>query len=118
MWAVSRAARTVASLDRPIGDDSDTAFGDIAAADAADVEEEVVVALGEDALRRAIETLPDREKDVIKRRYGLDGDADPQSLEAIGRELGITRERVRQIELQALGRLAQRREIAAMSPAA
>jgi RNA polymerase primary sigma factor len=115
---VRSAARTVASLDKTVGEDSDTAFGDLVAQDQGNVEEEVVVGLGEDALRRAVETLPDREKLVIKLRYGLDGDRDPMSLELIGREMGITRERVRQIEMQALGRLAQRREVAALSPAA
>jgi RNA polymerase primary sigma factor len=55
---------------------------------------------------------------VIKLRYGMDGDPDPLSLDAIGRTLGITRERVRQIETQALSRLAGQREIAALSPAA
>ena len=67
---------------------------------------------------QAIEKLPDREKQVIKLRYGMDGDPDPKSLEQIGREMGITRERVRQIELQALQRLAGQREVAALSPAA
>ena len=54
---------------------------------------------------------------MIKRRYGLDGDQDPKSLETIGREMGLTRERVRQIETQALERLAREREIAALAPA-
>jgi RNA polymerase primary sigma factor len=112
------AARTVASLDKTIGDDSDTAFGDLVAQEAGNVEEEVVVALGDDALHRAIATLPPREQEVIKLRYGFDGDQDPKSLEQIGRILGITRERVRQIETQALGRLAEQREIAALSPVA
>jgi RNA polymerase primary sigma factor len=77
-----------------------------------------VLGLSEDLLRQAIERLPDREKQVIKLRYGMDGDPDPKSLEQIGREMGITRERVRQIELQALQRLAGQREIASLSPAA
>jgi RNA polymerase primary sigma factor len=115
---VRSAARTVASLDKPVGDESDTSFGDLVATDRADVEEEVVVGLSEDALHRAIETLPPREKLVINLRYGLDQTRDPLSLEQIGREMGITRERVRQIETQALGRLAQQREIAALSSAA
>jgi RNA polymerase primary sigma factor len=110
------AARTVASLDKTIGDDSDTAFGDLVAQEAGNVVEEVVVALGDDALHRAIATLPPREQEVIKLRYGFDGDQDPKSLEQIGRILGITRERVRQIETQALGRLAEQRELAALSP--
>jgi RNA polymerase primary sigma factor len=113
---VRSAARTVASLDKPVADDSDTAFGDLVAQDSGNVEEEVVLALGDDALHRAIEALPEREQLVIKLRYGLDGDQDPKSLEVIGGRLGITRERVRQIEMQALGRLAEQREIAALSP--
>jgi RNA polymerase primary sigma factor len=115
---VREAARTVASLDKPVGDGSDTSFGDLVAQETGDVAEEVVVGLGEDALHRAIETLPEREKLVIKLRFGFDGNQEPMSLEHIGREMGITRERVRQIETQALGRLALQREIAAMSSAA
>jgi RNA polymerase primary sigma factor len=113
---VRTAARTVASLDKPLGDDTDTAFGDLVAQESGNLEEEVVVSFGDDALHRAIETLPDREKFVIKLRYGLDGDPDPKSLEEIGRRMGITRERVRQIEMQALSRLAEQREVAALSP--
>jgi RNA polymerase primary sigma factor len=115
---VKTAARTVASLDKTIGDDTGTSFGDLVAQESRDVAEEVVVGLGEDALHRAVETLPERERLVIKLRYGLGSDKDPMSLEQIGREMGITRERVRQIETQALGRLAQRREIVALGSAA
>ena len=114
---VHKAARAVASLDKPLGDDGDTAFGDIIAADRADVEEEVVVGLSEDLLHSAVAKLPDREQRVINLRYGLTVDHDPKSLEMIGRELGLTRERVRQIETQALERLAREREIAALAPA-
>src|SRR5690242_1843967 len=88
---VRHAARTVASLDKPIGNESDTAFGELVAHDNGDVEEEVVVEMTEKALRKAIEALPDREKQVIKLRYGMNGDPDPLSLDAIGRTLGITR---------------------------
>ena len=114
---VRAAARAVASLDKPLGEESDTAFGDIVATDKSDVEEEVVVGLSEHLLRAVVDKLPDREQLVIKRRYGLDGDRDPKSLETIGREMGLTRERVRQIETQALERLAREREIAALAPA-
>jgi RNA polymerase primary sigma factor len=114
---VRAAARTVASLDKPVGDDGDTALGELVSHATTSVEEEVVVALGDDALHRAIASLPEREQEVIKLRYGLNGDGEPKSLEEIGRRLGITRERVRQIETQALGRLAERRELAALSPA-
>jgi RNA polymerase primary sigma factor len=112
------AARTVASLDKAVGADSDTSFGDIVAQATSDVAEEVQVALDETALHRAIADLPPREQEVIRLRYGLDQEMEPRSLEEIGRRLGITRERVRQIETQALSRLAERREIAALSPAA
>jgi RNA polymerase primary sigma factor len=112
------AARTVASLDKAVGSDSDTSFGDLVAQASEDVAEEVQVALGEDALHRAITTLPEREQMVVRMRYGLDEEMEPKSLEEIGRRMGITRERVRQIETQALSRLAERREIAALSPAA
>ena len=112
------AARTVASLDKTVGDDSDTKFGDLVAQASEDVAEEVQVALDESALHHAINELPVREQEVIRMRYGLDEEMEPKSLEEIGRRMGITRERVRQIETQALSRLAERREIAALSPAA
>src|SRR6059058_3928544 len=73
---VRSAARAVTSLDRPLGDESDTAFGDIVATDTGDVEEEVVVGLSEHLLRGAVSKLPDREQKVIKLRYGLDDDQD------------------------------------------
>ena len=115
---VREAARAVASLDKPVGDAGDTAFGDLVATERGNVEEVVTVSLGEDALHRAVEMLPERERTVIKLRYGLDGDRDPMSLEAIGKELGITRERVRQIETQALSRLATERELESLRSAA
>jgi RNA polymerase primary sigma factor len=113
---VRAAARAVASLDKPLGDESGAAFGDLIATEQGDVEQEVVVGLSERALRGAVEKLPEREKRVIKLRYGFDQDQ-PKSLELIGRELGLTRERVRQIEVQALEHLAREREIAALAPA-
>jgi RNA polymerase primary sigma factor len=115
---VHAVARAVTSLDRPLGEEADTSFGDLIAGESAEPSEEVHVSLAEDAVRQAVETLPERERDVVKLRYGMDGDRDPKSLEEIGRELGITRERVRQIESQALGRLAEHREVAALGGSA
>jgi RNA polymerase primary sigma factor len=112
------AARAVASLDKPVGDDGDTAFGDLVAQDSGNVEEEVTVSLGEEALHRAVDMLPERERKIIKLRYGLDGDQDPMSLEKIGEVLGITRERVRQVEAQALQRLSLERELDSLRSAA
>ena len=112
---VRAAARAVTSLDKPVGEEGDASFGDLFAGEQAEPAEEVHVSLTEQAIRDAVEALPDREKEVVKLRYGMDGDSDPKSLEEIGRILGLTRERVRQIEQQALGRLAERREIEALS---
>jgi RNA polymerase primary sigma factor len=114
---VREAARAITSLDRPIGSESDAALGDLFASEQAQPEEELTVSLEQDVLRRAVSQLPDREQEVLKRRYGLNGDRDPASLEAIGRELGLTRERVRQIEASALEQLAVNREIEALKVA-
>jgi RNA polymerase primary sigma factor len=111
---VRAAARAVTSLDKPVGNEGDTSFGDLIAGEEAEPSEEVHVSLAENAVRKAVENLPDREREVVKLRYGMDGDPDPKSLEEIGRKLGLTRERVRQIEARALQRLAERREVAAL----
>src|SRR5262245_5614706 len=108
---VQEAARAVTSLDRPLGTEGDTSLGELTAGDEAPPEEEVEVSLRQDALRRALEELPDRERDVLKLRFGLNGDTTPKSLEQIGKDLGLTRERVRQIETDALERLALDREL-------
>jgi len=113
---VRQAARAVTSLDRPMAD-SETSLGELMAGDEEGPEEEVSVSLDMEAVRRAVAELPDRERDVVKLRYGLNGDVQPASLEEIGRRLGITRERVRQIEADALERLAVQREIEALRAA-
>jgi RNA polymerase primary sigma factor len=115
---VREAARAVTSLDKPLGEDNDASIGDLVGVSAgAGVEEEVEISLTEDTLKRALEDLPEREKTVLTLRYGLELE-EPTSLEEIGRRLGITRERVRQIEATALERLAVSREIEALRPAA
>jgi RNA polymerase primary sigma factor len=111
---VHAAARAVTSLDRPVGSDGDASFGELFAGEAPEPSEELHVSLAEEAVRHAVETLPDRERAVVKLRYGLDGDRDPKSLEEIGRTLGLTRERVRQIEASALRHLSELREIEAL----
>ena len=115
---VRAAARAVTSLDRPVGEEGGASFGDLFAGEDASPEEEVTLSLEQEVLHRALAELPDRERHVLKLRYGLDGSQEPLSLEAIGRELGITRERVRQVEAAALERLALRREIGALNAAA
>ncbi len=115
---VRKAARAVTSLDKPIGDEGDASLGDVIASEEHDFDEEIHVGLTEQTLRRAVESLSEREQDVLKLRYGMNGDQEPKSLDEIGRRLGLTRERVRQIEAQALERLAVNREIEALRSAA
>jgi RNA polymerase primary sigma factor len=114
---VRTAARAVASLDKPVGEDDSATFGDLFASPDKSPEEQVEVELTERALHNAVSELSEREQQILKLRYALEGDAEPKSLEEIGRILGITRERVRQLEAEALRRLAERREIAAMKVA-
>jgi RNA polymerase primary sigma factor len=115
--ALRDAARTVTSLDRPLGEDDDASFGDLLPADAPGPEDEVHISLREQALRRALNELPERERTVVALRYGID-DGEPIPLREIGRRLGITPERVRQIESKALGRLGRMRELDALRQAA
>jgi RNA polymerase primary sigma factor len=110
---VRDAARTVTSLDRPVGEEGDTALGDLLEGGAPPVDQEVEVSLSEQLLRQTIEELPETERDVITLRFGLTGD-DPQPLRETGRRLGLSAERVRQIESRALKRLAMRRELEAL----
>jgi RNA polymerase primary sigma factor len=116
---VRQAARAVTSLDRPLGDEHGAAsYGDLFASQDAPIEEEVHVSLAENQLHAAVGELPEREQMILRLRYGLGGDGDPKSLEEIGRVMGLTRERVRQLESAALRRLGERREIRALQPAA
>jgi RNA polymerase primary sigma factor len=115
---VKQAARAVTSLDKPIGDDDSGTYGDLFAAQQGTTEEEIEISLREETLRNALGELGERERRVLQLRYGMNGDRDPMSLEAIGRELGITRERVRQIEANALERLSMLREVASLRDAA
>jgi RNA polymerase primary sigma factor len=110
---VRDAARTVTSLDRPIGEEGDTALGDVLEGGTPPVDQEVEVSLSEELLRRTIEELPETERDVIRLRFGFEDD-DPQPLRETGRRLGLSAERVRQIESRALKRLALRRELEAL----
>jgi RNA polymerase primary sigma factor len=107
---VRAAARAVVSLDKPLGDSDSGAYGDLIAAEGDRPDEEVEVQFTEHALHRAVAELPERQQEIVRLRYGLNGDSEPKSLEEIGKIMGITRERVRQIEADALRRLAEWRE--------
>jgi RNA polymerase primary sigma factor len=111
---VRAAARASTSLDQPVGEQEDAVFGDFVAGDDPLPEEEVEVSLRSQALSAALSSLPERERKVLVLRYGLE-DAEPKTLEEIGRRLGLTRERVRQIELESLRRLATLREMQAVT---
>ena len=114
---VREAARTVTSLDRPVGEAEDTALGDLLQSDAPAPDEEVQVSLAQETLRRTVGELPETEREVIKLRYGING-TDPKPLRETGRLLGISAERVRQLEHKALRHLAERREIEELREAA
>jgi RNA polymerase primary sigma factor len=107
---VRAAARASASLDQPVGEQEDAVFGDFVAGDDPLPEDRVEVALRSQALAIALQSLPERERQVLVLRYGL-VDEEPKTLEEIGKRLGLTRERVRQIELESLRRLANLREM-------
>jgi RNA polymerase primary sigma factor len=111
---VRAAARASTSLDQPIGEEEDAVFGDLVAGEAPLPEEETEKRLQKEALDRALSSLPERDRRVLELRYGLCGE-EPHTLEHIGKRLGITRERVRQIEVESLARLASLREIDAVS---
>jgi RNA polymerase primary sigma factor len=110
---VREAARTITSLDRPLGEAGDSSLGDMLPSDAPEPEDEVTVSLQNQTLRRALDQLPERERDVVKLRYGMGGD-EPAPLREAGRRLGLSPERVRQIESRALEHLARTRELAGM----
>jgi RNA polymerase primary sigma factor len=110
---VRQAARASTSLDQPVGEQEDAVFGDFVAGDGPATEDAVETSLRNQALVQALNALSQRERAVIVLRYGLGG-REPKTLEEIGRHLGFTRERVRQIELQALKRLGRLREMEAV----
>jgi RNA polymerase primary sigma factor len=94
------------SLNRPIGDDGDGELADLLAdRDTIDPIDEADLNLRDHGVREAVSMLPERERRVIELRFGFDGE-EQRSLEAIGKELGLTRERVRQLEASAFAKLA------------
>src|SRR5947208_3342680 len=97
-------AEAPVSLNRPIGSEEDGEFGNLFAdPEALDPAAEATDSLRRLAVRRAVAGLPEREARILELRFGFE--EEPASLEQIGRELGITRERVRQLEAKAFARL-------------
>jgi RNA polymerase primary sigma factor len=100
------AVEASVSLDQPITTEGEGTFGALLPDEsAADPVDESARSVRDAAVRRVVAELPERQRRVLELRFGLDGE--PQSLEAIGRELGITRERVRQVETEAMRALEQ-----------
>jgi RNA polymerase primary sigma factor len=102
------AARLPSSIDQPIGDDEDTSVADFVMDQSDRGPEELTHErlLKQEALRTLTESLSEREKLVLQMRFGL-GDGHVYPLEKIGERMGLTRERVRQIEAQALRKLRE-----------
>jgi RNA polymerase primary sigma factor len=100
------AAEAPVSLNQRVGVDDEGELGDLFSDPlATDPEDEAVDSLRRLEVRRALSRLPERDRRVLELRFGLDGD--PQPLETIGKELGISRERVRQVEGEAMAQLAE-----------
>jgi RNA polymerase primary sigma factor len=104
---ILRVAQMPVSLEKPVGDEEESELGDFVADD--QVEEPFEAAtenLQREDIQRALNALPDRERQVIELRYGLRGH-EPLTLEEVGRAFGVTRERIRQIENNTLKKLKQ-----------
>ena len=107
------AAVASASLNQAIGDGDGTELGDVIAVATEDPVGDTEQLLRRTSVRRALQSLPERERRVVELRFGFD--SEPWTLEAIAVELELTRERVRQIELNALHRLSALRELAGLA---
>ena len=103
---VTETPRASISLDQPLGEQEGAVFGDLVADEGPLPEEGVGDTLRNEALAEALAVLGERERTVIVLRYGLHG-SEPETLGKIGRGLGVSRERVRQLETEALKRLAR-----------
>ncbi len=108
--AVEAAARASTSLDQPLVAEESAVLGDMFAAEGPLPDERVDSTFRSEALAEALALLGERERTVIALRFGLHG-TEPNTLAEIGRLLGFSRERARQLETNALKQLAQLREM-------
>jgi len=103
--AIKRSAQPPISLNKPVGDEDGSEFGQFIADEHAESPyERAVDILGNEALRDALENLSYRERRVLELRYGLGGER-PRTLDEVGRTFNVTRGRIRQIESQTLKKL-------------
>ena len=104
---VIRIAQDPVSLEAPVGEEEDSFLGDfIPDEDAPSPIDTAMQSVFKDELNKALNTLPERERDVLKFRYGVGYDRS-HTLEEVGKEFNVTRERIRQIEAKALRKLRQ-----------
>ena len=103
---IRRADKGPASLDQGVGEDGETPLGDLIPHDGPAVEDEVASDFADEVLREAVDGLPQPEREVVTLRFGLN-QTEPVALRETGRRLGLSSERVRQLESQALRRLAK-----------
>ena len=102
---ILRIAQLPISLEKPIGEEEDSELGDFVEDETAESPFETAsVNLRRENVRRALNALPQREREVIEMRYGLKGHQ-ARTLEEVGRAFGVTRERIRQIENNTLKKL-------------
>jgi len=102
---MQRYARDPVSLDQTVGDDGESQLGDfIEYSDAPVAAEAVTFGLLQDQLQAVLKTLSEREAKVVALRFGLT-DGQPKTLDEIGRKIGLTRERIRQIEARTMSKL-------------
>jgi RNA polymerase sigma factor (sigma-70 family) len=104
---LTRWAQDTVSLDTPVGDDGDTNLGDLVAdSDAPSPEEIVLTALERSRIEGLLNHLDDRSAGIMRARYGLE-DGREHSLTEVASRFSLSRERIRQLEIQALGRLRE-----------
>jgi RNA polymerase sigma factor (sigma-70 family) len=104
---LTRWAQDTVSLDTPVGDDGDTNLGDLVAdSDAPSPEEIVLTALERQRIEGLLNHLDDRSAGIMRARYGLE-DGREHSLTEVASRFSLSRERIRQLEIQALGRLRE-----------
>ena len=102
---ILKTSRDPVSLDTPIGEEEDSQLGDFIEDDAAVVPPDAAsFSMLQEQLSKVLDGLAERERKVISLRFGLE-DGHPRTLEEVGREFGVTRERIRQIEAKALRKL-------------